>query len=689
MEELLSKWDDIQNNKDGDQEVQSYYFMGALIWDIILQILLLDGVKAFGSFVFVFFYLRIMLGSWFLTAVGMFEIFMSLPLAWISFSYIFQIKYFSALNVLCIFIVMAIGADDIFVFMDSYKQSANRDPDMLESLETRMSWVYRRSGSAMLLTSITTCSAFLCTLLSPIAGTRSFGVFAAFVILFDYVLVMTLFCTSVVIYHNLFEAKNGCCNLSFWRRSEPSPTEIAMTKRKNNEPIEVDRISRFFEEKMGPFILNGRNRLVVGIILLTWIVVSCVYTAKLRPTTSSEQFLDDNHPLQIGVNILQDQFPKTQEDLTSKIHFVWGLNPVERKGVNQLLNPEFVGEANFEPDFILDETCQTAILDACRTLQNDEDLEEFILRKDGFRSVDCFVEQLGALQDNESATCLDILRGEWEDTDWQVPVADLSATLEDFVKKPTCTEDQEKAGQYYDATLGWDGTNLKYAGVSVDSSILDPRGVLAEDVVRVHYDKFVEVTKKFDETVGKACGTMTTMTDLDQKFVFMDNQKIYRTSAVRGSMVGVIFGFIVLFASTRKFHIALFATLSILSVLLGVIGSVTMLGWTLGTIEAILISILAGFSVDYVIHLAHAYHHAEGDVEKRVLSAYADMGISVFSGMLTSVVASIPLFFCTLTFFAKFGTFLCLTIVLAWIFANFGFMCLLAQFKISMDTKWL
>ncbi len=246
LKNLVPKWDEITDPKY-DEEVQSYYFMRALIWDIILIILTFDGVKALASFVFVFFYLRIMLGSWFLTAVGMFEIFMSLPLAWVSFSYIFQIKYFSALNVLCIFIVMAIGADDIFVFMDAYKQSANRSPDLLEDLETRMSWVYRRSGSAMLLTSVTTCSAFLCTLISPIAGTRSFGVFAAFVILFDYVLVMTLFCTAVVIYHNRFEAKGGCCNCSFWSRSNPNPTQISKEKRENGDPKEVDRISEFFE----------------------------------------------------------------------------------------------------------------------------------------------------------------------------------------------------------------------------------------------------------------------------------------------------------------------------------------------------------------------------------------------------------------------------------------------------------
>ncbi len=430
---------------------------------------------------------------------------------------------------------------------------------------------------------------------------------------------------------------------------------------------------------------------MVFFVLIVWIIVACIYTAKLEPTTSAEQFLDENHPLQVGVTILNNEFPKTQEDLTSQIHFVWGLEEIERDGVNQLLNPGFVGNANFGDGFTFDETCQAAILSACDALKTDSDLEEFILRENGLRSVDCFVEQLGSYNVNGGADCEAFATGSWRNEEWEVPAEDVTATFDTFIKSNSCTGGVlDTVGSYFTDTLGWDGSEVRFAGVSVRSSLLDPRGVLAEDVVRVHYDKFVEVAKRFDTNVAQACGgTSTIMTDLDQKFVFMNNQRIYRTSAVTGSMVGVAFAFVVVFISTLKVHLALFATLSILAVLLGVIGSVTMLGWTLGTIEAILISILAGFSVDYVIHLAHAYHHAEGDVDSRVIAAYGDMGISVFSGMLTSVVASIPLFFCTLTFFAKFGTFLCLTIVLSWIFANFGFMSLLAQFKVSMDKKWL
>jgi len=45
--------------------------------------------------------------------------------------------------------------------------------------------------------------------------------------------------------------------------------------------------------------------------------------------------------------------------------------------------------------------------------------------------------------------------------------------------------------------------------------------------------------------------------------------------------------------------------------------------------------------------------------------------------MITSVLASLPLFACQLQFFAKFGTFLCFTILFSWLFANFGFMSVL------------
>merc|ERR1712003_224731 len=167
---------------------------------------------------------------------------------------------------------------------------------------------------------------------------------------------------------------------------------------------------------------------------------------------------------------------------------------------------------------------------------------------------------------------------------------------------------------------------------------------------------------------------MGIMTDLDQKFIFMNNQRIYVRSAISSAAVGLVIAFTVLLISTRVFHIALLATISIMGVLISVVACLVLAGWDLGTTESILISIIAGFSVDYVVHLAHAYKVASGSTQNRIQTAFGTMGISVLNGMITSVGASIPLFFCEIQFFLKFGTFLFLTIGFSWLFANFGFM---------------
>ena len=88
-----------------------------VIGDVILGIVTQDALLALFSLAFVFFWLRINTRSWFLAYVGLLEIFFSIPIAWFIFTVVFQIEYFATLNSLALFVVAAIGADDIFIFM--------------------------------------------------------------------------------------------------------------------------------------------------------------------------------------------------------------------------------------------------------------------------------------------------------------------------------------------------------------------------------------------------------------------------------------------------------------------------------------------------------------------------------------------------------------------------------------------
>ncbi len=270
-------------------------------------------------------------------------------------------------------------------------------------------------------------------------------------------------------------------------------------------------------------MLNGKNRLIVGIVLATWFVITAVFTSKLEPTQSTEQFLDDDHPLQRSLKILESEFPKTQDDPLTKINFIWGLGEVDRSGVNQLFDPKDIGTPTYVEGFTFNKECQTKILSACETLRTSDEFDEFILRKSGVRSVDCFVEELGAYKVDPSATCIEKSSQAWQSDAWQV-TGNLTAILNEFVETDSCNDLGKTIKEYYDESLGWDGKNLRYVGISVESSFLDPFAVPPEAEVRVHYDKFIEFAKQLDDDMESVCNSKTMMTDLNQKFVFMNNQ---------------------------------------------------------------------------------------------------------------------------------------------------------------------
>jgi hypothetical protein len=100
-------------------------------------------------------------------ACGIFEIIISYPLGTFVWHVILQEPYVTYLNYNALFIILGIGADDIFVLVDAYKQASLQPPHISGSLETRFAWAYNRAASAMLSTSLTTCAAFAACASSP------------------------------------------------------------------------------------------------------------------------------------------------------------------------------------------------------------------------------------------------------------------------------------------------------------------------------------------------------------------------------------------------------------------------------------------------------------------------------------------------------------------------------------------
>ena len=142
------------------------------------------------SFVLVFIVLWIQTSSLFITCAGMFEIIISFPLGLFVWGVLMDEPGVTYLMYNGIFIILGIGCDDIFVFIDAFRQSELQPLHISGSLETRFAWAYNRAALAMLATSVTTTLAFAACAVSEIWDIRCFGVVNGFMVLFDYLLVV-------------------------------------------------------------------------------------------------------------------------------------------------------------------------------------------------------------------------------------------------------------------------------------------------------------------------------------------------------------------------------------------------------------------------------------------------------------------------------------------------------------------
>ena len=88
-----------------------------MLFDTFIGLLAVDMSLVIFSIVFVSVYIAVHTRSCFLSSAAMLHILMSLPMAFCIYSYIFRIEVFYFLEFMSVYIILAIGADDVFVFM--------------------------------------------------------------------------------------------------------------------------------------------------------------------------------------------------------------------------------------------------------------------------------------------------------------------------------------------------------------------------------------------------------------------------------------------------------------------------------------------------------------------------------------------------------------------------------------------
>lgn len=188
-----------------------FSYRSDLLWleDVFIQAMK-DVLCAFGSICFIFTLILVHTRSLWITGFAIFSIMSCFVITNLIYRVVLDFHYIGFFHVLTLFIVLGIGADDIFVFYDVWRNTAY---ESYPSLAHRLSDSYRKSVFSMLFTSLTTSVAFFASAISPLLATRSFGVFSGLVIIVNYISVVVYFPTVVTMYHTKFEKFKWPCIL--------------------------------------------------------------------------------------------------------------------------------------------------------------------------------------------------------------------------------------------------------------------------------------------------------------------------------------------------------------------------------------------------------------------------------------------------------------------------------------------
>merc|ERR1719159_1434117 len=463
-------------------EVEVLYFATPLFFDEFIGILTGDMLLALVAVAFVFICLRVHSGSLFLAIAGMIEILLSIPVAFVLYRVVFGFQYFAGLNAMTLFVVLAIGADDIFVLMDAYKQSLYYAP-VCKDLQTRMTWVYRRATSAMFVTSFTTMAAFVATATSPLVDVQSFGVFAAFAILVDFALVITWFPACLVWYHNHLESRTCCC----WRISAETSTERTFSKHQEDQPSQQKRlVERFLGGPFAEFVVK-RRVIVLGFFVILFVGAAAA-GAQIRPATSTDQFLPADHPFQRIITIWNEKFPSSARNANAKVYLTWGLKDMDRSGVSLLRDSKNKGTVVYDEGFTFDEAAQLHIFNVCM------EVYQYGTAVSGFLSADLEADVLAGKVECPLFDFKDWLEAQGKA--FPVPASEVGSALSAFLRAPVkgAFDTSQTYKQKWRNAIGTQERQGKVDGVSflavgVESTLGEfEQGT--HDVLEVQYNLF-------------------------------------------------------------------------------------------------------------------------------------------------------------------------------------------------------
>lgn len=595
------------------------------------------------SGVFIFFVIWIYTGSIFLTVMTFLSMFWSLELAYFLYVFVFEIKFFPYINLVTVLLVIAIGADDVFVYSKIWhlaKKERNNG-----TLEKLVSDTLRHASLSMFVTSLTTAGALFSNVVSPITSIKCFSIYAGTTILCNLVIMVTWTPAAIV-------AEEKWCNFCFF-----------------NSPRIYKKIHEyyrcFFEKLLPKFILYLRYLWIV--LLSTLGIVGGIlvfHNPKLRlPTSFHFQMFRDNHLMEMYDQQLRENFwfekAVGDQNPLMPLTIVWGVENVDN---GDKLNPYNKGTVQYDKNFNPStQQAQIWLRHFCSSLRE----AGFYRKVTAFEVSNCYIEHF-------------------------IHFMKMPCTKGEFI---CCRKSFPYKENIFNACI------KKYIPMAMNQELyfadkFSPglkfrRGKISALVVQfssnLTFTYKYEVVDAFFKGVNKWVHEKLNMApDEMRNGWFTSELKFFsiQKSLVEG--LPVAFGISVLVATAVTFFtclnvlITLYAMLTISFTMLVIVASIVLLNWELNILESVIITVAVGLSIDYTLHYGVAYRLAPDlDRQNRAYCSFIRVGSVIFVAALSTFLAGIFMLPSVTLVYQKFGIFLVLVISISWIYSTLFFQSLL------------
>lgn len=631
--------------------------------DVFNRIFVEDAVYIGVSFVCVLLIMWVYVGSVFITVMTMVSMIMSMVVAFFLFHIVFRISFFPFLNIISVILVIGVGADDCFVYVDIWKATKKESSEAQHQLVSILCDTLKHASTTMFVTSLTTSSALFAGIVSTITALRCFAVFAGSAILVNFVLMLTWIPASVMIHEKYFlwekagESSSSCRRC--WYTVEKIYDRIA-------------GISRKFFEVYLPLTVNKFRFLWIFVLSGLGIGAFCVVFVRpmLRlPSQSDLQLYKSSNIFEQYDQVYKGMF--SFENDSAKLMpamIVWGVKPLDN-GDNW--DPEGIGTTVFDETFdIASPESQQWLYDLCSDFRNSS-LHYNQVEPGGEY---CFIEAF---------------RSFMEDSSCNNPVidVDLGHCCNQTAFPYSSTTFTECAIIFSDIRCQRQGCTSSLPGLRFNSN----QNIVAMDIhlqtnipFSQDYISMSRFWKDLNDWVegrlisapsGLKAGWFVSMAK--SQMGFFDVQQSLATGATLSIGISIAIASSVLFITVRNVLLTLYAVFSIACAVFVVIASVVLIGWELNVFESIVLSLAVGLAVDFTIHLGVAYRHSTAtDCETRSMYALRSLSAAITMAAFSTFMAGACMLPATVLSYLQLGIFLTLVMVISWFYGIFLFMSL-------------